>query len=174
MPDIASPPPLPPLPQSFDDPLGRKIIELHVWSVGEGLRGKEAALLFDGLCQRLVIAGVPLWRLRGNAHIASAMGRLCLHLVARPYRHPALYVEHDPIQNSARRKPIRLDRDPWRAKISGAAASSSSEMTSAPGVPSAIAVKPRMSAYHSNERIPSTEPRSTAPACTRRPTSSPR
>src|SRR5215469_5013516 len=62
MPDIASPPPLPPLPQSFDDPLGRKIIELHVWSVGEGLRGREAALLFDGLCQRLVIAGVPLWR----------------------------------------------------------------------------------------------------------------
>ena len=62
MPDIASPPPLQPLPQSFDDPLGRKIIELHVWSVGEGLRGKEAALLFDGLCQRLVIAGVPLWR----------------------------------------------------------------------------------------------------------------
>ena len=62
MPDIASPLPLPRLPQSFDDPLGRKIIELHVWSVGEGLRGKEAALLFDGLCQRLVIAGVPLWR----------------------------------------------------------------------------------------------------------------
>ena len=62
MPDTASPPSLPPLPRSFDDPLGRKIIELHVWSVGEGLRGKEAALLFDGLCQRLVIAGVPLWR----------------------------------------------------------------------------------------------------------------
>src|SRR5262249_21357302 len=62
MPDTASRPPLPPLPQSFDDPLGRKIIELHVWSVGEGLRGTEAALLFDRLCQRLVIAGVPLWR----------------------------------------------------------------------------------------------------------------
>src|SRR5215467_10478534 len=62
MPDTASPSPLPPLPQSFDDPLGRKIIELHVWSVGEGLRGTEAAPLFDGLCQRLVIAGVPLWR----------------------------------------------------------------------------------------------------------------
>jgi hypothetical protein len=38
MPDTASPPSLPPLPRSFDDPLGRKIIELHVWSVGEGLR----------------------------------------------------------------------------------------------------------------------------------------
>jgi adenylate cyclase len=53
---------LPPLPHSFGDPLGRKIIELHVWSVGEGLRGTEAAPLFDGLCQRLVVAGVPLWR----------------------------------------------------------------------------------------------------------------
>src|SRR5215813_3480217 len=62
MPDTASPfPPSHPV-QSFDDPLGRKIIELHVWSVGEGLRGTEAAPLFDGLCQRLVIAGVPLWR----------------------------------------------------------------------------------------------------------------
>ena len=85
MPDTASRPPLPTLPQSFGDPLGRKIIELHVWSVGEGPRGTEAALLFDGLCQRLVIAGVPLWRLRGNAHIASAMGRLCLHMVARAW-----------------------------------------------------------------------------------------
>jgi len=58
MPDTASPS----LLQSFDDPLGRKIIELHVWAVGEGLRGTEVAPLFDGLCQRLVIAGVPLWR----------------------------------------------------------------------------------------------------------------
>jgi adenylate cyclase len=53
---------MPPLPLSFDDPLGQKIIELHVWAVGEGLRGTEAAPLFDGFCQRLVIAGVPLWR----------------------------------------------------------------------------------------------------------------
>ena len=51
-----------PPPLSFDDPLGRKIIELHVWAVGEGLRGTGAAALFDGLCQRLVDAGVPLWR----------------------------------------------------------------------------------------------------------------
>src|SRR5262244_691987 len=62
MPETASPSPLPPMPQSFDDPLGRKIIELHVWAVGEGLRGTDAAALFDGLCQRLVDAGVPLWR----------------------------------------------------------------------------------------------------------------
>jgi adenylate cyclase len=53
---------MPPLPLSFDEPLGRKIIELHVWAVGEGLRGTEAAPLFDGLCQRLVGVGVPLWR----------------------------------------------------------------------------------------------------------------
>src|SRR6202035_3521466 len=62
MPDTASPSPLPPLLQSFDAPLGRKIIELHVWAVGEGLRGTEAAALFDSLCQHLVNAGVPLWR----------------------------------------------------------------------------------------------------------------
>jgi adenylate cyclase len=53
---------MPSLPLSFDGQLGRKIIELHVWAVGEGLRGIEAAPLFDGLCQRLVSAGLPLWR----------------------------------------------------------------------------------------------------------------
>src|SRR6516164_1727800 len=62
MPEVPPLPPMPPLPQSFDAPLGRKIIELHVWAVGEGLRGTDAAALFDGLCQRLVDAGVPLWR----------------------------------------------------------------------------------------------------------------
>jgi adenylate cyclase len=54
--------PMPPLPLSFDGPLGQKIIELHIWAVSEGLRGTEAAQLFDGFCQRLVDAGVPLWR----------------------------------------------------------------------------------------------------------------
>src|ERR1700720_4059007 len=47
MPDTASPSPLPPLLQSFDEPLGRNIIELHVWAVGEGLRGTEVAPLFS-------------------------------------------------------------------------------------------------------------------------------
>ena len=51
-----------PLPLSFDEPLGQKIIELHVWAVSKGLDGTEASPLFDGLCQRLVDAGVPLWR----------------------------------------------------------------------------------------------------------------
>jgi adenylate cyclase len=55
-------PQMPSLPLSFDGPLGQKIIELHVWAVGEGLRGADAASLFDGLCQRLVGAGMPLWR----------------------------------------------------------------------------------------------------------------
>jgi adenylate cyclase len=49
-------------PRSPDGLVGRKIIELHVWAVGEGLRGIAAEPLFDGLCQRLVGAGVPLWR----------------------------------------------------------------------------------------------------------------
>jgi adenylate cyclase len=56
----APPVSLPPL--SFDAPLGRQIVELHIWVVREGLRGDGADTLFDGLCQRLVSAGVPLWR----------------------------------------------------------------------------------------------------------------
>jgi adenylate cyclase len=47
---------------SFDGPLGRQIVELYTWVVREGIRGAAAAALFDALCQRLVIAGVPLWR----------------------------------------------------------------------------------------------------------------
>jgi adenylate cyclase len=60
--DTPRPPRIPLLPVSFDGPLGQKIIELHVWAVGEGLRGADAAVLFDGLCRRLVGASVPLWR----------------------------------------------------------------------------------------------------------------
>ena len=62
MPDKPPLSPMPSLPLSFDGLLGQKIIELHVWAVGEGLRGAEAAALFDGLCQRLVAAGLPLRR----------------------------------------------------------------------------------------------------------------
>jgi adenylate cyclase len=56
--------PFPPrvFPLSYDAPLGRRIVELHVWAVGEGLRGAEAAALFDGLCRHLVAVGVPVWR----------------------------------------------------------------------------------------------------------------
>jgi adenylate cyclase len=73
---------VPPRPISYDDTLGRQIIELHIWAVGQGLRGTAAAGLFEGLCERLVMAGVPLWRLRRHADIASPMGRLRLYLVA--------------------------------------------------------------------------------------------
>jgi adenylate cyclase len=47
---------------TFDDRLGRRIIETHIWAVREGLRGAIAYDLFDGYCQRLVMDGVPLWR----------------------------------------------------------------------------------------------------------------
>jgi adenylate cyclase len=60
--DASRPPRAPSGPLSFDGPLGRQIVELHMWVVREGIRGAAAAALFDGLCQRLVIAGVPLWR----------------------------------------------------------------------------------------------------------------
>src|SRR5262249_35859469 len=47
---------------SFDGPLGRNIIDTHIWAVHQGLRGASAYELFDGYCQRLVIHGEPLWR----------------------------------------------------------------------------------------------------------------
>src|SRR5260370_37314442 len=53
---------IPPRPISYDEALGRQIVELHVWAVGQGLRGTAAAELFEGLCERLVMAGGPLWR----------------------------------------------------------------------------------------------------------------
>ncbi len=45
-----------------DGALRRQIIELHVWAVRQGLLGTEAAELFDGFCQRLVLGGLSLWR----------------------------------------------------------------------------------------------------------------
>jgi adenylate cyclase len=61
---IADSPPsaLPGERRTFDDALGRRIVDLHIWAVHEGLRGATAYELFDGFCQRLVAAGVPLWR----------------------------------------------------------------------------------------------------------------
>ncbi len=47
---------------SFDNALGHRIIETHIWAVREGLRGAPSEGLFDGYCQRLVVHGVPLWR----------------------------------------------------------------------------------------------------------------
>jgi adenylate cyclase len=60
--DTSRPPGVPLPPLSFDGLLGRQIVDFHIWVVREGIRGAAAAALFDGLCQRLVIAGVPLWR----------------------------------------------------------------------------------------------------------------
>ena len=48
--------------RTFDDALGRRIVDTHIWAVLEGLKGAEAYELFDGYCQRLVIHGTPLWR----------------------------------------------------------------------------------------------------------------
>jgi adenylate cyclase len=60
--DATRPPQAPLGPLGFDGALGRQIIDLNIWAVDQGLRGIAAEALFDGLCQRLVIAGVPLWR----------------------------------------------------------------------------------------------------------------
>jgi adenylate cyclase len=51
---------------SFDGPLGRNIIDTHIWAVHQGLRGARAYELFDGYCQRLVIHSVPLWRVQAG------------------------------------------------------------------------------------------------------------
>src|SRR5712692_575268 len=60
--DPSRPPRVPLHLQSYDGRLGRQIIDLHVWAVDQGLRGAAADALWDGFCQRLVSAGVPLWR----------------------------------------------------------------------------------------------------------------
>jgi len=57
----------PPKLRSFDDALGRRIIDLHVWAVRQGLNGANAYDLFDGYCRHLVGDGIPLWR----AHAAT-------------------------------------------------------------------------------------------------------
>jgi adenylate cyclase len=40
----------------------RRIVEIQVWAVREGLRGTEPTALFAGLCRRLIESGVPVWR----------------------------------------------------------------------------------------------------------------
>ena len=73
--------------RTFDDALGRRIIDTHIWAVREGLRGADAYELFDGYCQRLVIHGTPLWRAHTAMEtLAPAMERIRLHLAARPQR----------------------------------------------------------------------------------------
>jgi adenylate cyclase len=60
---VSNLPTIPEIPlRSFDDALGRRIVQLHVWAVRAGLRGATAFDLFDGYCQRLVADGLQLWR----------------------------------------------------------------------------------------------------------------
>jgi adenylate cyclase len=40
----------------------RRITELHLWAVREGLRRAPAATLFEDFCRRLAAVGVPLLR----------------------------------------------------------------------------------------------------------------
>ena len=42
--------------------IDRRIMELSLWAVREGLRGTPAAELFQDFCWRFAAAGVPLWR----------------------------------------------------------------------------------------------------------------
>jgi adenylate cyclase len=49
-------------PSSYDSGVGRKVVELHVWTTRQGLLGAEPEMLLDGLCRHLVAAGLPLWR----------------------------------------------------------------------------------------------------------------
>ena len=65
--DAPAAPAAPLLIRTFDDAVGRRVVETHIWAVREGLRGATAYELFDGYCQRLVADGTPLWR----AHVAT-------------------------------------------------------------------------------------------------------
>jgi adenylate cyclase len=47
---------------SLDSGLGQRIVALNIWATRQGLRGVEPEILLDGLCRRLVAAGLPLWR----------------------------------------------------------------------------------------------------------------
>jgi adenylate cyclase len=46
----------------LENPIAKRIVDLHIWAMQEGLRGATAGELFDGYCQRLVVDGTPLLR----------------------------------------------------------------------------------------------------------------
>jgi adenylate cyclase len=46
---------------TLDPVVMQHILDLNVWAVRQGLQGRAVDALFDQLCRRLVIAGVPLW-----------------------------------------------------------------------------------------------------------------
>lgn len=47
--------------RTLDPMVMQHIVDLNVWAVKEGLQGTAVERLFDELCHRLIIAGVPLW-----------------------------------------------------------------------------------------------------------------
>ena len=64
----ASSAPALPGPGAYDGALGRSIIAIHRWAVHQGLCGAPAEMVFEGLCRRLLEAGVPLWRAFAGGH----------------------------------------------------------------------------------------------------------
>jgi adenylate cyclase len=51
-----------PIATALSVKIDRRITELHLWAVRQGLRRAPTAMLFEDFCQRLVAAGVPVWR----------------------------------------------------------------------------------------------------------------
>ncbi len=45
--------------------------EIARWLIGEGRRKGESIAIVEGLVQRLIAAGLPLWRLRVNQRMAN-------------------------------------------------------------------------------------------------------
>jgi adenylate cyclase len=43
--------------------------ELTAWLIGRGLAAEDEALVLDGLCARLLAAGVPLWRVASGSEV---------------------------------------------------------------------------------------------------------
>jgi adenylate cyclase len=69
--------PLPALPMNFDAPVWERIVDVHVWAVRKGLQGTEPTALFASLCQRLIDAGVPVWRAFAGARTLHPQCAAC-------------------------------------------------------------------------------------------------
>ena len=71
-------------PLNFAGALGRQIVQLHMWVVREGIRGADAAAIFDGLCQTATPGGAISTPLspRNLAAVTSTSRFCCIaHLV---------------------------------------------------------------------------------------------
>ena len=102
---------------TFDDALGRRIIDTHIWAVREGLRGADAYRLFDGYCQRLVIDGTPLWR----AHAAMETLHPQWSGYGYTWRRDLNAIEPEQYAHGGQEEPIWV-RSPFYALIQRAAA----------------------------------------------------